>query len=182
MLRQPAAENLTIIVHVAKRDRLCERMLDFIHQQGGVLQRKFHFDVQVLDHRAKIRLAECFRYAHGHCVIKIRHTLAAVHFVLVGLNRNTGQRRVAADIIGLTQKTVAGGKTAVEQLDQINLAASFRQRVEIHVVDVDVAAAVRLRNVRGQYICIVEALRTLRAVFQHRAHRGIGVNICVLTL
>ena len=59
--------------------------------------------------------------------------------VLVRLNGDARKRRVAGDVVRLAEVSVAGGKSAVEQLEQVYLAAGGGQRQEVEVVDVDIA-------------------------------------------
>ena len=147
-----------------------------------VLVRHAVLDLKILDKRVEIRLFERLFHARRHRVIEVRHALAAVHFVLVRLDCDAGERRVAADVVRLAQIAVAGGEAAVKQPDEVDLAAGLGERVEILIVDVDIALGVRLRDFRRNHVFVVEALRTLRAVFEHCAHRGIGVDVRVLAL
>ena len=77
---------------------------------------------------------------------------------------------------------MSGRKSALKQLEQINLRAGRRQRVKIKVMDVNVTLAMCLCNPRFQQKHLVEALCALRAVFQHGSHRGIAVNVGVFAL
>ena len=121
-------------------------------------------------------------HALGHGVVEDGHALAAVHLVLVGLDGDAGQGGVAADVVGLPQVAVAGGKAVVEQLDEIDLAAGLRQGVEVLVVDVDLPVGVGLGDVGRDNVLVVEALGALRAVLEHGAHGGVGVDVGVLPL
>ena len=78
-----------------------------------------------------------FFHALGQRIVKIRNALAAVLVVLVGLDGDTGQRRIALYVLRLAQVTVAGVKSVGKQAVNINLAAGRRQRVEVEVVDVN---------------------------------------------
>ena len=77
---------------------------------------------------------------------------------------------------------MAGGETALEQLTQLNLAARRGQGVEVHVMNMDVALAMRLRELRRDDGHLVELLGGLRAVLQHGAHGRVGVDVRVLAL
>ena len=50
--------------------------------------------------------------ARGQAVIEVRDALPAVLVVLVGLDGDAGQGRVAADIVGLAQEAVARAEAA----------------------------------------------------------------------
>ena len=102
--------------------------------------------------------------------------------VLVGLDGDAGEGRVARDVVGLPQKAVPGAEAAGEELVDVDLAAGGRQRQEIEVVDVDVPRQVRLRVLGPQHEHVVELLGPLGAVFEHRAHRGVAVDVGVLPL
>ena len=102
--------------------------------------------------------------------------------VLVGLDGNTSKRGIRRNVVWLAQHAVAGGETALEQLAQLNLAARGGQRVEVQVVDMDVAFAVGARVARIQNAHLVELLRGFGAVLQHGAHSGVGVDIGVFAL
>ena len=65
---------------------------------------------------------------------------------------------------------------------QLNLAAGSGQRVEVHVVNVDIALAVRLGEARIDDAHLVELLGRFGAILQHGAHGGIGVDVGVLAL
>ena len=67
---------------------------------------------------------EGFANAFGQAVVKVRNALTAMLIVLVGLNGNTGKSGIAGNIVRLAQLAVAGGKTALEQALDIDLAAS----------------------------------------------------------
>ena len=102
--------------------------------------------------------------------------------VLVRLNGDAGQSGIAGDRVGFPKNAVAGRKAAFEELQQIDLAASGGQRVEVHVVDVNVAFAVRLGVLGFQDEHFIELLGAFTSVLQHGAHRGIAVDVGVLAL
>ena len=60
---------------------------------------------------------------------------------------------------------------------QVNLGAGGGQGQKIQVMDMDVAINMRLGMLRLEDKQLVELLGALTAVFEHRPHRGIGVNI-----
>ena len=121
-------------------------------------------------------------HARCHAVIKIRNTLSAVLVILVGLNGNTSQCGIAADVIGLTQESMSGRKTIFKQPEQVNLGAGGSQCVKIKVVNMDIAFPVCLGNIRLQQEHFIELLGALRTILEHGAHGGITVNVCVFTL
>ena len=121
-------------------------------------------------------------HTHGQAVVEVADGLAAVLVVLVRLDGNAGQGRVAGNVVGLAQHAVAGGEAALEQLAQLDLAAGGGQGVEVHVVDVDIALAVGLGVARVDDAHLVELLGRFRAVLQHGAHGGVGVDVGVLAL
>ena len=102
--------------------------------------------------------------------------------VLVGLNSDARKRCVAGNIIRFAQIAVSGGKSSVEQLQQVYLAAGGRQGQEVQVVDMDIAVDVRMRVPRVEDVHLVELLCTLAAVFQHGSHCGVAVDIGVFAL
>ena len=138
--------------------------------------------LEILGQSLEIQLPVGLCHAGRHAVIKVGNTLAAVHFVLVGLNGDTGQCGIAADVIGLPQVAVTGGETAVEQLQQVDLTAGFGQSVKILVVNMDIAVEVCLCNLFRNHIFVIEGLCTFGAVFQHGAHGGVCVDVGVLPL
>ena len=125
-----------------------------------------------------IRLA----HAIGQTVIEVADRLAAVLVVLVGLDGNASKRGVRRNVVRLAQHAVACGETALEQLAQLNLAARGGQRVEVQVVDMDVAFAVSARVAGIQNAHLVELLRGFGAILQHGAHGGVGVDVGVFAL
>ena len=131
---------------------------------------------------ALVELRKRLAHALGHRVVEVRHALTAVLVVLVGLDGNGRQRRVARDALRLAQITVARREAAVEQAQQVDLAARRRQRVEVEVVDVDVALAVGLRLLGREQIRGVVRLRARRADLEHRAHRRVAVDVRIVAL
>ncbi len=157
----------------------------FFHRFGQRLRVPERHAVNGLDvfcKLLKIDPAERLGHAGGHAVIEVGDALPAVHLVLVGLDGNAGQRRVGADVLRLAQGAVPRAEPAVEQLEQVDLAAGLGQHVKVFVVDVDVAADVRRRDVLGQNIVVDKVLRAFGAVLQHGAHGGVGVDVGVLAL
>ena len=78
--------------------------------------------------------------------------------------------------------TVSGGKTVLEELEQVDLTAGFGEQVKVLVVNVDVAAVVSVGYVLVKDVVVNEVLRAFRAVFEHGAHSRIGVDIGVFAL
>ena len=138
--------------------------------------------VHALGHVLLEQTAIGLAHALGQAVVEVAHRLAAVLVVLVGLDGDAGQGRVAGDVVGLAQHAVARGEATLEQLAQLDLAAGGGQRVEVHIVDVDVALAVGLGEARVDDAHLVELLGRFRAVLQHGAHGGVGVDVGVLAL
>ena len=132
--------------------------------------------------RAAVLLDVGLRHARGHVIVEAGNRLAAVLVVLVGLDRDARQRGIAADVLRLAQHAVAGREAARKQLRQVDLRAGRRQRQEVEVMDVNVSLAVRPCMLGIEHIHVVELLRALAAVLEHRAHRGIAVNVRVLAL
>ena len=128
--------------------------------------------------QATVRLAHAF----GQAVVEVADGLPAVLVVLVGLDGDAGERSVAGDVVRLAQHAVARGEAALEEFPQLDLAARGGERVEVHVVDVDVALAVRACELRLDDAHLVELLGRLAAVLEHGAHRGVGVDVGVLAL
>lgn len=95
-----------------------------------------------------VQPAEGLFNALRHGVVEYRHGLSAVLVVLVRLNGNARKRRVAGNIVRLAEVSVTGGKSAVEQLEQVYLAAGGGERQEVEVVYVDIAVDVRLGVLR----------------------------------
>ena len=126
--------------------------------------------------------AERLADAIGQTVVEVTNRLTAVLIVLVALDGNAGKRRIAGDIVRLAQDAVASGEAALEKLAQLNLAARGGQRIEVHIMDVNVSLAVSLCKLRVDDAHLVELLGGFTAVLQHGAHGGIGVDVGVLAL
>ena len=77
---------------------------------------------------------------------------------------------------------MARAKAALKQLEQVDLAAGFRQHIEVFVVDVDVAVDVRRCNILWQHIVVDKVFRSLGTIFEHGPHRGVRVDVCILAL
>ena len=160
----------------------------FIHD---LLADGFHFlnaffDIEEkVEHLSYIRPVELpvgFHDAVSHAVVEIRDALSAVLVVLVGLDRDAGQSGIALDVIRLSEMTVTRRKAALEELLDVDLAASRGKRQEVHIVNVDIALSVRLGMLWLKYEHFVELLRALAAVLEHGAHSRIAVDIGVFTL
>ena len=77
---------------------------------------------------------------------------------------------------------MTGGEAVVEQLDQIDLAAGGRQGQEVHIVNVDVAVAVRFRMLGLHHEHHVEFLGAFGTVAEHCRHGSIAVDIGIFAL
>ncbi len=126
--------------------------------------------------------AEGLAHTHGQAVVEVADGLAAVLIVLIGLNSDAGQRAVAADVVGLAQEAVPRAEAAPEELLDVDLAAGGGERQKVEIVDVDVAVLVREAVLGVENVHLVELLRAFAAVFQHRAHSGVAVDVGVLAL
>ena len=102
--------------------------------------------------------------------------------ILVRLDGDAGQRRIRRDALRLADMAEAGGKAAVEQREQVDLAARCRQRVKIKIVDVDIAALMRRGILRLHQEGLGELLGGLGAVAQHGTHGGVAVDVGVFAL
>ena len=152
------------------KDRLQRGVRRRAEQLAGLLE--------VLAVAADVGLA----HAGSHVEVELRHALAAVLVVLVGLDGGVGQSGVAADVLRLMQVAVAAVEAALEQLGQVDLAAGSGQREKVEVVDVDIAAVVGAGVLRVEHKHLVEGLGPLRAVFEHGAHGGVAVDVGVFAL
>ncbi len=130
-------------------------------QSLGVLIGHSVVHPEEFDKGLEILLAIGLIHTLSHGVIEDRHALAAMHLILVCLNGDTGQGGIAADIVWLPQIAVTGGKTAFEQLDQVDLAAGFRQRVKILIVNVDIPINIGSGDLRRDHVFFIEALGAL---------------------
>ena len=106
--------------------------------------------------------AVCFSHTFGQAVVEIGNGLSAVLIVLVTLNGNAGKRGIAGNVARLAQHAVAGGKAAAEQLAQVYLAAGGSKRVEVHIVNMDVAVGMRRCKFGRHYAHFVELLGRIR--------------------
>ena len=152
---------------------LCNRLLFVLGVQ--VVLNAFHQLVGVC-------LFKGLFYTQRHSVIEVRNALSAVLVVLVGLDGDGCQRRIALDALWLTQKAVSGRKAAVKQIDNVNLGAGGGQRIKVKVMDVDVALAVGFCLCRCQQVGFIVSLGACGANLQHTAHCGVAVDIGVVTL
>ena len=157
------------------RERVLRERAGVVH---GIAQQQINGFGQMLLVQAAVRLA----HSLGQTVVEVADSLAAVLVVLVALDGDAGQRRVAGDVVGLAQHAVTRGEAALEQLLQLDLAACGSERIEVHVVDVDVALTMRSRELRVDDAHLIELLGRLRAVLEHGAHGGVGVDVGVLAL
>ena len=74
------------------------------------------------------------------------------------------------------------GEAALKQLLNINLTAGGGQRVEVKVVDVNVALTVCLGVLGAQEVHFIVGLGTCGADLQHTAHGSVTVNVGVVSL
>ncbi len=99
--------------------------------------------------------------------------------VLIGLDRNTSERRIALDVVGFSQKSVSGRKSALEELFQVDLAAGRCKSQEIKVVDMNVSFPVCSGMIGMEHKHLIKLLCAFGTVFQHGPHGGISVDIGV---
>ena len=183
VLRQPAAKALAVGRLLRHGEGLGPQfLLHRRHQGGGVILAHPEPEGDVKGQGLKILLAEGLFHPRGHGVIEVRHRLAAVHLVLVGLDGDAAQGGVAADAVGLPQAAVAGGKAVPEQPQQVDLAAGLGEHVEVLVVDVDIPVDMCRRHVLGQDVVVDKILGALGTVLEHGAHGGISVDVGVFPL
>ncbi len=114
-------------------------------------------------------------------MIEGRDRLTAVLLVLVGLEDDGGQRGVALDRLGRTDRSVLGREAAAEQVVQIVLdAGRGLGGVVIQVVDVDVAVAVGAAVADADQVFQCVILGDLRSEGHHlprgRVRRHVGVR------
>ena len=178
----PVLQLPSVLLCRAHADIGAHGRLQSLYKGRGFLRRQVEFHPQVFLHGLEIFLAEGADHAVRHGVIEIRDGLAAVHLVLVGLNRDAGQGRVGLDGIRLPDVAVSRTETVLEKLNQINLTAGLRQHIEILVMDMDVPVQVGRRDILGQDIVVHEIIGSLGAVFQHGAHGCVRVDIGVFPL
>jgi len=114
-------------------------------------------------------------------IVEVRDGLAAMLVVLVGLDGDTCQCSVAFDVVWLSEMAVTCWKSALKQFNQINLAAGHGQRVEIHVMDVNVAAVVSLGIFRIYDIHLIKLFGAFGAILQHGSHGCVAVDVGVFT-
>ena len=120
-----------------------------------------------------------FRNAGCHSVIKVRNALAAVLVVLVGLNGNAGQSRIACDILRFAKMAVAGIETVFKKFKNIYLAAGGGKGKKIQIVNMDISVMVGSGVAGIKNIHFVKLLCGLAAVFKHGTHGGIAVDVRV---
>ena len=77
---------------------------------------------------------------------------------------------------------MSGGKSALQQAQQINLATGHGQCIEVHVVNVDVAVFVGSGILGVDHVHLVEFFRAFGTVFQHGSHGGVSVDVGVFPL
>ena len=102
--------------------------------------------------------------------------------VLITLNGNAGQCRIGLNMLRFSDEPVSGGKSALKQFFQVDLAAGRRQREKIQIVDVNVSGDMRLRMLRIENVHLIELLRPFRSVLQHSPHGRIPVDIGIFAL
>ena len=120
--------------------------------------------------------------SRSESVVKIHNGLSAVLIVLIGLDGDAGERGIALDVVRFPQEAVSGGESALEELEEVDLAAGRCERVEIEIVDMNIAFAVRFGLFRGEKILFVVVLCAFAAVFEHGAHGGVSVDVGVVAL
>ena len=135
-----------------------------------------------LDHVRKVSLAVRDANAVCHGVIEVRHGLSTVLVVLVTLNSDSGQGGVAADILRFAQVTVTRVEAVLEQLNEVNLAAGHRKRIEVKVMDVNVTIHVGAAVFRLEHHHRVEVLSGFGTVLEHGTHGSIAIDIGIFAL
>ena len=183
MRGQEVDERRLVDVRAADRDAQGqERAANLLGQELRVVLLHAERDGKEVRQLLEVELAEGLPYARRHRIVEVRDRLSAVHLVLVRLDGDAAERGIGADVVRFAQVTVPRREAVLEELQEVDLAARFRQHVEILVVDMDVAVDVRRRDVLGQDMMVDEVFRSFRTIFEHCAHRRIGVDVRILAL
>ena len=127
-------------------------------------------------------LNERLTNALGHGVIESVNGLPAEHIILIGLDCDASERGVGADRIGLAEEAVTGGEAAVEEFQEIDLAAIESDQRKILIVDMNEIIAVGVDEALGEDVIIDEKLCALGAELEHDAHRRVCIDIGVIAL
>ena len=121
-------------------------------------------------------------HAVRHGIVEIHDRLASVLVVLVALNRNRRQCRVAADRFWLAQVTVSGSEATPEQLSQLDLGTGGRPSIEIQVVNVNITLPMQIGSHAIDHCVQIVFLGGVRALLQHRTHGRVAVNVGIVAL
>ena len=151
---------------------------DFFDETFLIVRGKF----QRLGQVVPVAAGKGFAYAISQTVIERRDALAAMLVVLVGLDGDAGEGRITGDVIRFAQESVTGVKPVLKQFLQVDLATGGGEGVKIEVVDMDVAVVVRFGMLRLEDVHLVKDLGAFGAIFQHRTHGGVTVDIGVVPL
>ena len=123
---------------------------------------------------------ERFEHARRHEEVERGDRLSPVLFVLVRLEDDRGQRRVALYRLRRPDRAVLGVEPAAEQVVQIVLYAGRRfGRVIVQIVDVDVAVAVRSGIADAEQVFVGVVLGHFRCESHHLAGRRVRRHVGV---
>ena len=150
-----------------------QSVFDFT-DEAGVITLRFHNLDHVLD--------EALGYTRCHVVVELRAGLTAVHIILCILNGDTGKGGIGADVLRLTQIAMTSIETALKEFGEVMLATGHGERIEIHVVNVDVAVSVSFGKPSRNHLLKTELLGGFCAILQHSTHAGVSVNVAVFAL
>ena len=129
-----------------------------------------------------IFLAICFLYAFSHCILKVRHTLTAVLVILIRLNCDTSECRIAVNIVWFTKETMTCRKAILKKLDEVDLTASCCKCKVVQIVDMNISLIMSLCMLRIENIHFIELLCTFGAIFKHSTHSCISIDIRIFAL
>jgi hypothetical protein len=78
--------------------------------------------------------------------------------------------------------SMTGIEAVLEQRSQLDLCAGSRPAIKIQIVNVNVAIAMQLGNIRIYHRLEIVFLRCIRSVLEHRSHSRIAINVGVISL
>ena len=182
MLGQPGHQLFAVELGLAHGHILPHLCFGILSQSLSLTVFQGAESIEILSQCLEIFLAEGFGHTGSHGIVEVGHRLAAVHFILVGLDGDTAQSGIALDAGRFPQIAVTGGETVFEQLQQIDLAAGLGEHIEVLVVDVNIAVDVCGGHIPGQDIVVHKIFGSFGAVFQHGSHGGVGVDVGVFPL
>ena len=126
-------------------------------------------------------LDEALGNTRCHVIVELRAGLTTVHIILCILNGYAGKGGIGTDVLRLTQIAMTSIETALKEFGEVMLTTGHGERIEIHVVNMNVTIGMSFRKSSRNNLLKAELLGGFCTIFQHSTHAGVSINVAIFT-